>query len=304
MNQKRGPRHLPNSTQISSSVSSSTASSTTTTTIINFHASSTTAAAHAASGNIEWLYGVLVIVVIAVLYMMRMLMTSGSTRPAWVLWLFHNYSATQFRIKEDLRGIFIYVYSKGIRPKQAETLKKTGLPFEVSVLPQTVAYFLDDDGYANVLPDYVQDELIANGFKITQRPLEQISRGGISGLFGKKWTETKGYLVEKETAKTRLAYIDVNESRTKMSRLYVAVEGLGETVELLDTKNMVDQAKTKDPGNSGLIQEERSAVKELLHIWATELRGRFSDVLLPMGTGAGLMAIVILLLELITGHIH
>ena len=274
-------------------------SSTTASTTVVFQHSSSVAQA-AASGNINWLYTVLVIVVIAVVFMMRMLLSGGSSRPAWVLWLFHNYSATQFRIKEDLRGIFIYVYSRGIRPKQAETLKKTGLPFEVSLVPKTVAFFLDDDGYFDVLPDYMKVGLEKEGFRVSQRPLQEVSRGFLRG----KAVESKGYLIEKETPKTRLAYLDINESRTKQSRLYIAVEGPGETVELLDTKRIVDEAKTKDPGNSGIIQEERGAVKEFFHLWAQELRGRFSDLLLPMGTGAGLMAIVILVLELVTGHIH
>ena len=125
--------NLLNQTTSSTSSVSSVSSTTASTTVVFQHSSSVAQAA--ASGNINWLYAVLVIVVIAVVFMMRMLLSGGSSRPAWVLWLFHNYSATQFRIKEDLRGIFIYVYSRGIRPKQAETLKKTGLPFEVSLVP-------------------------------------------------------------------------------------------------------------------------------------------------------------------------
>lgn len=215
--------------------------------------------------------------------------------PAQVLWLYKNYSGKLFRVMEDLGGIFLYILSAN--GKKAETLKKTGQPIEVDVIPRTVSYFLDDDGYYNVLSEKLRADIEAAGFKITQRPLESVGRI-------RRKIQSKGYLVKAETPKSRLAYIDVAASGgPKRIRLYVAVEGTGTTTEFVDVRGIVDGAKNVDPGNSSIIHEERSAVKAFLSEWAAALRGTLQNLILPMATGAGLLAMVLLIVELIRGKL-
>jgi hypothetical protein len=214
--------------------------------------------------------------------------------PVVVKWLRKNYSAVQFRAQEDLGGIFLYVLNA--RGKREETIKKTGLPIEVKIINnKSEAYFLKPK----------------NGHSLDGKLLEQIKAKGFSvelrSTMDRKGKEvTKGYIIEKKEPTEQLAYLDVAAGGLKMYREYNIVEGTGTTMQLLDIRKKIDEQggeKAEDSGNSSLMHEVRGAAKGFLALMAEAMQGTFKSLILPLVAGGGLFSMILIVIEMLTGHL-
>jgi hypothetical protein len=209
-----------------------------------------------------------------------------------VEWLFRNHSGKQFRALEDLNGLWLYILNA--RGKKAATLKKNGLPIEVSIVGNKArAYVIQEKHRNGGLDSGIRAQLQDRGFKVREIPQEKPDKNG-----------RKGYILEEpDPPKKTLAYIDVEAGGQKIFRKYTVVEGTGTSLELLDMGHKVDNTKElEDEGGSALIHEMQAASKSFLVILAEAMQGAFKSLILPLIAGVGMGGMIVFLVLMLTGH--
>lgn len=200
-------------------------------------------------------------------------------------WIYKTGSALQFRVQQDLNGLFINVLSA--RNKKLETLTQGAQPLEVTLLPDKVKFYINPEERGERLDEETMKMLAAKGFKI-----EETRRG--------KKNKLKGYLIYTEPKLQKvLAYLDVSLGGLKHVREYATIEGSGTTID------WQDRAKDVAPGGTGkaaIINEEISAGKSWLHVLAEAARGTLSSLLLPLAAGISIGGMLFFLISLLSGH--
>lgn len=285
-----------NVTTITQTVTSSTGITSTFT--VN-HTTTTAAAPFLLFGLPPELVAVFTFAIVGVVIAYFRLQVKGL--PVLIRWLRSNYSAVQFRAQEDLRGIYLYVLNA--RGKREETITKTGKPFQVKVVDnKSYAYLLRDGKAGHDLSAIEKEELEKKGWKIVDRSERYTNWRG-------KELPRKAYLIEKKEPTEQLAYLDIAAGGQKMYRMYDAVEGTGTTLELLDVKNKIDAAienseKTETAASSGMVHEELAASKSFLDLLAEAMQGSFKTFLIPFLAGGGVFGMAVLLVAILSGHLH
>lgn len=207
--------------------------------------------------------------------------------PVNILWVFKNHSGRIFRAAEDLEGAFLTVFDwKG---KGVETLKKNGVPVEVTYLPEKAKAYIVRSETKNGKPmdDATKRALEAQGFKVEEQP------------DGKKGE--KAYVINRDPKEERTtAYLDVHLGGLKSMRLYTTLQGTGTTIDLL--KELEKATATTKAGNESVMHEERGAAKAYLRDIAEAFAGSWKTVILPLVAGLGIGGMISLLLILLTGH--
>lgn len=207
-----------------------------------------------------------------------------------MLYMRHNYSATLFRVKTDLQGIFVTVLY-GFLGRRQETLQQSGRPIEVEIALKGDVHILERPKNSAAFTPDLQKPLLDLGYKITPS-------GKKKDKFG-----VRGYLIREPDEQKRVkAMIDV--SGGKRMRLYGGVVGLGDTVDLLDFHDGIDKAKLKSTNSNAIVLHEmKMAVKAFLQLLAEALKGSISSFFVPFVLGGSVFSMVVFLALLLSGHL-
>lgn len=204
--------------------------------------------------------------------------------PVRVLWMFRDHSAKLFTAKEDMEAIFLNVRS--IIGKKT-TIIERGAALDVELVgAKTETYYIADKKH-NGLDNETREKLVANGFKIEDRT-------------DRKGT-IKGVLIKKEINGKKTVFLNTALGGNSRMKLYGAVEGTGQTADMIDFGKGIDESKASS-GPNAVIHEETSAAKKAFAILA-EAGSSMMQNLLFLGSGFAFGAMVILLVVVLTGHL-
>jgi hypothetical protein len=257
--------------------------STSTVTFTATHTSTVQLAAPNVLGFPPEIFALIIWAAVVVIFLFFRLQVKGV--PSVLLWIYKTGSALQFRIHQDLNGLFITVLSA--RGKKLETLTQGAEPLEVTVMPDKVEFFIKPEDLGQVVDEEMKRMIEAKGFKIKEK------RAG-------KKNKLKGYLVYNEPKLKRvLAYLDTSLGGLRHMRLFATFEGSGTTVDWMDrAKDFKPDTNVK----TGIIHQEQSAAKGWLQLLADAAKGTFGAILLPLLAGGGLFGMAELLVLILTGH--
>jgi hypothetical protein len=241
------------------------------------------------TGSEADLLGLVVIAALGMVYFLAKGLRGNDVQEV-MLWLRHNYSGTMIKVKSDLQGVFLTVVY-GFLGGKKETIQNSAKPIEVEIAVKGEAHLLERPKSSAPFTEALQAPLKALGYSITP--------------YGKKKDKLgfRGYILkEPDSVQRAKAYVDVTGSRRM--RLHAGIEGLGETVDLLDFHAGIDAARTKATNsNAVVLHEMKMAVKAFLQMLAESLKGTVSSFLMPLVLGISVGAMISFLLLLVTGHL-
>lgn len=228
---------------------------------------------------------VIILAVVGIVFLFFRFQVKGV--PVYLVWIYKNGTAVWLKAREDLQGIFLDVIKGG---KKVEVLKKTGLALPVRYLPNNFKAYIETPA-KNVQLVGAMAELKMKGFTVEERS------DRVQGRIRRHLIKT--YLIEKKAETTEaLAYLDVSLGGLKQARIYASIEGSGETI---DWKPKIEGEEGKDPGNTVLIQEMRSAAKGFFALLAEMLQGGIRSLLLPLIAGLGIGGLLVAIIFIALG---
>lgn len=215
------------------------------------------------------LWVVFVIAIVAVVFIINRAMVRDI--PVGVNWMFDNHTGRRLVGGLDLNGVFVRI--KSARGKMLETVKKAAIPFDITHIEGYKAYVADDD--AKRLKEWQQKK----------RAYDAKEEGATDPGMSPKLT---GYLM--------------HQGGLRHTTEIFIHEGDGVSFDPLVGAGLDDEDKGPDAGHTSILHEMKAAAKEFLKLWAESTRGTFQALILPMMTGIGIGAMIMVILGLVTGH--
>jgi len=217
--------------------------------------------------------------------------------PVIVKWVYRNGTAIELKAKEDLQGIFLEILNA--KGKVIETIKKTGIPLEVQEINEkdSRAYLVKfSDGSKRV---FLSVALSRMKHKREYTVLE--GTGETVDLMdkGRKMGSLPSTSIPMLTEAALLLRDGAGDSAEDKQIRVKSANGLESIV-----KQISEGPQIGGLGNSVTLHEERSAAKAFMKDLAEALAGTFKALILPMIAGGGMTASAIIIVLLLSGHLH
>ena len=263
------------------------------TTTVTFTGVTTSTVTKTITAQLPWqfyLIGLLVVVFGVVAWLFFKLQAKDI--PVKVDFLQDNYQALEVSVRRNLNGIYLKLMRGG---KHVETIKGISKPFEVTILDNKENAWVVDDKRTRMTPE-IKKVLEDAGMKLKEVKTNR-----------KK--EVKGYLLtEPKPPDKALAYFNVNLGGLKRMTRYMTVQGTGKTIDPMEvyraaTEQVGDGAKLGEVDTSSLTHELLSAGKELVRMINEGMSGN-GKLFMGIGIGSMLGISVVLLIMLLSGHLH